>query len=451
MWSTVASWAVLIAVAVAATSYYHPDLFKKYLPANTVQPPTKPSHTIPTKRRNKKPAIPRSNSEEKGVSTPTSSNEAPLSKRRKVVSSPVDQTVKATSTNGATTTLPRDESGSMKDREFAQQLFKAQQGTKMENKQSGKKDKQNQKVVRAEQDVGESANISTDTASNADDDVSPAVTPSSGANSTAPTSRTGDISDMLEAPAAKPTTLRLTNVEQNKPKANSFQKVESKKAKKPSRKQEEEKAMKAEADRLYEQKKQEQMRQARMAEGSSKQTKANTFTSNQNAWKTPEVPKPRPQQTTLLDTFNSSDKTKAGNESAVSTQPMSELTNGTEHSVSAVKEEQGQGKTEALAASAREARPELNQRPSWADDMIEEEKQNEWERQLTTPQQEDVWETVTTKKGKKNKKKDTDTGSEASFTQVRQTSRPKDVQTNGSVRPQSTNRFASVEGDTWEA
>ena len=192
----------------------------------------------------------------------------------------------------------------MTNKEFAEELARAQAGTNLEKKQQpSKKERRAQKAASNQKD----ANVSTDTASNADDDMSPIATPPSGANSTAATSRAGGVEDMLEPAASKATTMRITNVEQEKPKAaKEFQKVE-KKQKQKSKKQLEEAAMKAEANRQQQQMQQTQMRSARVAEGSSKQTKANTFasTTKENAWKKPDEPKSPPQQATLLDTFDS--------------------------------------------------------------------------------------------------------------------------------------------------
>ena len=446
MLSTIASWAALLTLAAATTLYYNPDLIKKYLTQPAPQIPEEPKAA--PKKRPKKTHTTRLDGDEQGTSTPTSSNEAPTSKKRKIVSPPINQTVKATTTSGEKASLPPDEDGGMTNKEFAEELARAQAGTNLEKKQQpSKKERRAQKAASNQKD----ANVSTDTASNADDDMSPIATPPSGANSTAATSRAGGVEDMLEPAASKATTMRITNVEQEKPKAaKEFQKVE-KKQKQKSKKQLEEAAMKAEANRQQQQMQQTQMRSARVAEGSSKQTKANTFasTTKENAWKKPDEPKSPPQQATLLDTFDSAATLRAQPNGAVTAQPLANVTNGANKNVNALKKDQGAGKTEALAASGREGRPNMSRGESWADEVNDEE-QNQWEQKLVEDGGE--WESVTTKKNKK-KTRNGDDSSEASASLARQPPKITAAQTNGTSRPEITNRFASVAVDDgeWEA
>ena len=446
MLSTIASWAALLTLAAATTLYYNPELIKKYFTQPAPQIPNEPKAA--PKRRPQKTHTTRLDGDEKGASAPTSSNEAPTSKKRKIVSPPVNQRVTAITTSGEKASLPREEDGGMTNKEFAEELAKAQAGTKLEKKQQpSKKERRAQKAALNQKD----ANVSTDTASNADDDMSPIATPPSGAASTAATSRAGGVEDMLEPAAPKAVTMRITNVEQEKPKAaKEFQKVE-KKQKQKSKKQLEEAAMKAEANRQQQQMQQTQMRSARVAEGSSKQTKADTFasTTKANAWKKPEEPKPSPQQATLLDTFDPASTAEAQPSGAVSSQPLANVTNGANTNVNAIKKDQGAGKTEALAASGREGRPDLSRGTSWAD-AVNDEEQHKWEQKLVEEGGE--WESVTTKNNKKKNRNGEDS-SEASASLTRQPPKTAAPQTNGTSKPDVTNRFASVAVDDgeWEA
>ena len=427
MWSTILSWAALFAIAAGLTGYYNPELLRRWRPVA----PTPEAKQL-AKKKTKRNHI---TGEEKGTSTPTSSNEAPTSKKRKIVSAPVEDTVKVTTTKGGKTTIPRDEEGEMSNRDFAQQLAKAQAGTKLE-KQTGPKERS--RTVKPGK-AFESPDLSADTSStggrDGDDDMSPVGSPPSGPVSTAPTSRAGDVSDMLEQPAAKPTTLRLTDVKENKPKQQPKKVEESltKKQRQRQKQQEEQRRLNEEAEKQRRKLMEQQMKGARTAAGTSTQTKSNAFTPTQNVWKK-ESPAPQ-QPPTLLDTFDPAETPKA-NGKAVTTQPLSNIMNGA--SLNAAKGDD-EDKVSALAASARE-RPELSRGASWAD-QVNEEEQSRWEKELV---QEEQWESVTSKKSKKKMKKDTDTSSEAS------SSLPQPKQ--DGFQTENQNRFQStLGGSDWEA
>jgi len=436
MLATFLKWAALLAIAAGLTHYYNPDLLRRWRPST---PPVQELKQA-AKKKAKRTHL-RVDGEEKGASTPASSNEAPISKKRKIISAPVEDTVKVTTIKGKKTTIPRDEDDEMSNRDFAQQLAKAQAGTKLE-RQSGPKEKS--RTVKQGK-AFESPSLSTGTSStggkDGDDDLSPVGSPPSEPVSTAPTSRAGDVSDMLEAPAAKPTTLRLTDIPENKPKPQKRESEQtvSKKQRQRQKANEEKNRMREEADREQKKLMDKQMKGARTAEGTSKQTKANSFTPTQSAWKK-ETPAPQ-QPASLLDTFGPSETPKP-NGQAVTTQPLSNITNGA--NVNAAKEKLGEDKVSALAASTRE-RPELGRGASWADEVNDEE-QHRWEKELV---QEEKWESVTSKKSKKKTKKDTDTSSEASSS----IARPKQNGMSNEPQPESINRYQSmgVAGSDWEA
>ncbi|EXJ85995.1 hypothetical protein A1O1_06364 [Capronia coronata CBS 617.96] len=479
MWSTAASWVALLALTAALTKYYNPELFSKITGQAAARPETKDTALKPTAKRNKtkRAHASRLDNISSGTSTPTSAPEGKASKRRKLISAPVDNTVVAETTNGHQVSLPRDEDGGMSNKEFAQQLAKAQAGTKLESSKSQGSSKKERRAARKTSQgnhpnkgvSGLSTEDSSTTGRDADDDLSPVGSPSTGPVSTAPTSRAGDVSDMLEAPAPKPTTLRLTDVKETTTKSapkttpKAFEPVLSKKQRQRQAKAAEQKALREEADRVHEAKKQQQLRTARLAEGTSNQTKANSFTAKQNPWQTG---KPSPQKSVqeppkteavpLLDTFDTGATPAVKSDvpnGAVSAKPLptiiSPVTDMDNANANAVRQEVGEKETNALAASSRErlARPALHAQASWADEVNEEE-QDKWATELAG---EEKWEPVTTKKGKKKVKKDNDTSSEASSSIVRPVTMPNKSVTNGTkengVKPriENVNRFQSIE------
>jgi hypothetical protein len=488
-WKVATSWLAVLAGTAFVIRFYSPGLFDKLTGHifTRAQPPLVAAEPPPAKRqKTKRTLTSRVEASNSGISTPTlSATEGKVNKKRKLISPPVENKVVARTNEGQSVTLPRDEDDEMSNKEFAQQLARAQAGTKLEpaNAQgSGKKERRAAKAGQGKQTDLAASGRSTDTSSttgrDGDDDLSPIGSPSTGAVSTAPTSRAGDVSDMLEAPAAKPGVLRLTDVRDSGSKpppksSQSFQPALTKKQRQRQARAAEQKSLRAESDRLHEQKKQAQLRTARVAEGSSNQTKANAFTSTQNAW---QLGKPAAEKLTqnsekddvvpLLDTFEKPVVPTFTVHGAITSEPLSDVTNAVPDTtnVNAVKKKLGGDKTNALAASDREkvSRPGLGTRSSWADQVNEEEQDN-WANELA---QEEKWESVTTKKGKKKGKKENgDTSSEASSSLTRPLPNGRPAvnaeQTNG-VKKQATetaNRFQSMEAITdpafkdaeWEA
>jgi hypothetical protein len=476
MWLRVASsWCVVLVVVLYGVRLYNPSLYDKLIDRvyNRYQAPTSTSEPVASKRQKAKRAL------ASGTSTPLTSNtDTKVNKKRKIVSAPIEDKVVAQTTEGQKVGLPRDENDDMSNKEFAARLAKAQTGTKFEaNKTRGKnEDKKGRRVAAKAAQPNNANGISTETSEN---DTSTVGSPSTGPISTAPTSRAGDISDMLEAPAAKPGVLRLTDVKTDASKAppkntQQFQPALSKKQRQRQAQNAENKAMREEADRIHEQKKQAQLRGARMAEGTSNQSKANNFTSQQNAWQSS---KPASEKIAengtkhevapLLDTFNPEEVVTPSANGAVTTEPLSEITNDVPSNakVSEVKETIGEDKTSALAASEREdakkgtlKKPALTSKPSWADEVNDEE-QAQWQTSLV---EEEKWESVTTKKGKKKSKRDNDTPSEASSVSAAKMPTTSKPAVNGNhsngihkARPETLNRFQSIQNkdddSTWEA
>lgn len=472
MWSTAASWIALLALTAALTRYYNPDLFNKYIGQAFVRSAQPDVAERPNAKgqRSKRTHASLPYPTNSGTSTPTSATENKSNKRRKLVSAPIEDKVVAQTAEGQAATLPRDEDGGMSNKEFAQQLARAQAGTKLDApKSEGASKKERRAAAKAAKGKSNGLNasgLSTETSSttgrDADDDLSPVGSPSTGPSSTAPTSRAGDVSDMLETPAAKPSTLRLTDVKDQSTKpspksAKVFEPVLSKKQRQRQARQAEQKALREESDRLHEAKKQAQLRAARMAEGSSNQIKANSFTAKQNAWQTAKPASgklsenaSRAKVAPLLDTFEKTDIPTVKVNGAVNSEPLSDITNSIPATADAKAERPdiGDNKARVLAVSSREklARPGLETQPSWADEVNQEE-QDKWAKELA---QEEKWESVTTKKGKKKAKKDNDTSSEASSSFARPPTNNK-AATNGptqnDIKPQTenANRFQSIE------
>jgi hypothetical protein len=445
MWGTIAGYTTLFVVGAALTYYYRPELFKGA--ASQVSSSATPGIRTQSKK-NKQKRVKKSEEDSKTTSAQASSAEVQASKKRKIVSAPKGDVVAKTQ-EGTKASLPRVEDDGIDNAAFAQQLKQAQQGTKLQKPQQAA----NQKERRAVKTVTkpESPTLSAETSSTAgrdgDDDMSPSDTPASSV------SRAGDVSDMLEAAPARPNTIRLTNTDTAKPAKTApkqFETVLTKKQRQRRQQQEENRLLREEADKEHEAKKQQQLRTARMAAGTSNQTKANNFT--QNAWKSgnasAQPAPPVPTQSGLLDTFEPA----AGPKESVSTKPAEAVTQDASMSVAEAREEVGEDKVEALAASKREGRPAIAQQPSWADEVNADD-QDQWMKQLTG---QDEWEDVTSKKSKKkNRKNANDTSSEGSRPPATSTI-PIASNATGTAQTKesssnSQNRFLSVQGDEWEA
>ncbi|ETN42861.1 uncharacterized protein HMPREF1541_02019 [Cyphellophora europaea CBS 101466] len=449
MWQTAASYATLIVVGSAVYCYYNPAAVKKLFPQPA--PPTT-QEARPQSKRVKQKRVSNLSGDDKAATTATSSTDTPVSKKRKIISAPVGQQISAKTVDDNKVALPRVEDDGMSNADFAAQLRQAQTGTQLEKKDQQAPSKKERRAAQAAPKTAEgfeSPSLSADTSStggrDADDDMSPNATPPSSV------SRAGDISDMLESGPAKPNTIRLTSTEsaqQKKPTPKQFETVLTKKQRQRRQQQEENRLLKEESDKQHEAKKQQQMRTARMAGGTSNQTKASNFTAN--AWQPKatenQAPVSQPSGGALLDTFDHEE-----NKQSVSTKPISDITNRQGANVEDAKEEMGEKKTAALAASQREGNAK-SQQDTWADQLNADE-QDKWAQKLM----EDEWTDVSSKKAKKKNRKDNqqDTSSEASQPLTAKGPSVKALngsQANDSTKPQNRNRFEAVSGDdVWEA
>ncbi|KAJ9660450.1 hypothetical protein H2198_002568 [Neophaeococcomyces mojaviensis] len=467
---TLVSWGITLALVLGAIHVFRPDLTQRVLSSSISKQAPSSSATTKSTTKRQKAKKPQAVKDIKDVieqtfsADQTSSKEARTSKKRKITG-PVGDKVTATAIDGQKKELPRDVENSLEDGDFAAQLKKAQAGTSLQSKPPQKAPASTRLASTLQPSKSEEMLSTTErsstTGQDADDDMSSvdSVIPQ-------PTSSGRNINDMLEAPAPAPTTLRLTNVsnEQQKPKQSNkqFEQIQSKKKRNEQKRREDQKREIEESNRLWEQKKQEQLRTARMAAGTSNQTKANAFASTTtNAWQNKSQPATNGQSTAvaapLLDTFDTAGSQPAAE--AVRAAPLSTITDKPllSNNVNALKSQVGDKTASALAASEREQQPGSN----WAQQMSEEEQIQ----RLREQQNDDAWESVTSKKSKKNKRPENDTSSETSSVpppvQVR-APRPQTYieTTNGVSKPkQSVNRFesmatnqsSSLQDDEWQA
>ncbi|KAL8938769.1 MAG: hypothetical protein Q9216_003715 [Gyalolechia sp. 2 TL-2023] len=210
------------------------------------------------------------------------------------------------------------------NREFAKQMSGLKTGSSFANadgsrKQTKKAGKQTELPLNSfdalSPDAGgisiskDLSNASSTTGADADDDLSPATSPTLGAT---PTATSGGVEDMLEPPKKGPSVIRVTGVEDakrpTKPQK-SVQEPETKKQRQNRKKNEEKKLAREEAERERRVLLEKQLRTAREAEGRPARNGA-TSAPVKNAWSdknaghtaTQQVPSAAPNGA-LLDTF----------------------------------------------------------------------------------------------------------------------------------------------------
>lgn len=468
MSSTIISWGLTISLLGAAVYIYRPDILRAAPQSQTTKPAATESLSKGPGKKTKSKKPNNSKTATLEDTTPPSDNagEPQSSKKRKIVAPPANQ--------GAATRKPdeqqqkssqADDDG-MSDKDFAKQLAMTQTGTKLQppaKQQPSKKERRASKLTAAgnAEPSGFSTEASSTAGRDADDDLtpidSPQTTPADG-----PMSRAGDVSDMLEAPAAKPTTLRLTDVSNDaKPKRSApkaFEQVLSKKKRNEQQRKEEQRLLREESDRIHEAKKQEQLRRARMAAGTSNQTKANNFAAKSNAWQSgaTDSVKAAPTDATepFLDTFEPSQNSMGSTEGAVHVESTGTL------GANDLKAQAGGGAAAALTASSREGLSQAK-RQEYGSGLSEEDQM----KILQEQQDEDAWESVTTKKSKRKGKQEggdvTSSASSPHRPEPKMAQKPVNgTKVNGAQKAQeATNRFASIQANTssglqdaeWEA
>ena len=442
-YQTAVSWAFVLAAAAALTYYYRPQAFHKLLPEKN--PP------IDTRFEEKK-----AGKKLKQRALKTIRQGDTMQKQRAAnagqdgevrgVSSAIQVTgnVTAQREHGRAVTLRRDEEGAISDKDFAQELKKAQAGTKLEPRadpsaKQGKRKRDHKDLVEvngASQKFDQRQNFELDsthdssttkqvtnslsetsstTGRDGDDDMSGTGSPLS----SAATSRADDISDMLKPASAKPMTLSITNVNtvapKSKPQPRQFERAESKKQRQRRLKRDQQKLEVEHSNAEHEKKKQNQLRIARMADGSSAQLRTNSFKpTSQNVWQgTPQalpVAHSIGSSGQLLDTIEPVVESDAPR-SAVTSKPADSIVNVSETStVKDMESKFGGPVTSPLGASGREVQPTSLMSLDWADDVTE----DELRQRGILKEAEDEWQDVTTKKGKRRGPKIDDTSSDAS-------------------------------------
>ncbi|TQV97113.1 hypothetical protein V2A60_000253 [Cordyceps javanica] len=199
------------------------------------------------------------------------------------------------------------------DREFAQQLSKAQEGTKFAARSDGKQREKSVKQSKADQIGGSSkatktevpapaAPVEPEAVANVEEPVeeeAPAVTPEA-----------GRVDDMLEPKAAAPTVLRVAASKSTEPKKKKenkpVEKAETKKQRQNRKKAEAAKAAREEAEVERKALEEKQRRQARIAEGRAAKDGSQFTNGAAAAWKqgAPNgAPKTNGELHAPLDTF----------------------------------------------------------------------------------------------------------------------------------------------------
>ncbi|KAI0533920.1 hypothetical protein GGR58DRAFT_85434 [Xylaria digitata] len=189
------------------------------------------------------------------------------------------------------------------DRDFARQLSNTHAGTKFNTKKSDEKRQKSVKQSKAQEIIPDKISAPSSTTGDADDDLSPQVSPVI----TAADSQ--GVSDMLEPVAPGPSVLRLTGTDSvKKPKerkAKAPEPVETKKQRQNRKKAEAAKAAREEEEKERKVKMEQQRRTARIAEGRAAKD-GSTFVATQNAWSS--QPANGSDSVQLLDTFEQQPK-----------------------------------------------------------------------------------------------------------------------------------------------
>jgi hypothetical protein len=313
------SWAIVVTCAVGGYLYYRPPGASKEASAHAQTQPEEASARSGRRREDSK-AKKRPNAGAKSYASALSSdaasaNEAPKKRNQgKKAAASKPATPKPVERVPAASSKAADEKDEDENREWAERLAGLKKGT---NLQPPTRNENRTKTVK-QGAANRSADVSaaSSTGAEADDDLSPAVSPALGASQPSG----NDVSDMLEAPKAGPSVLRVTpSTEPERPKKQHQPKAapekESKKQRQNRRKNEERKAQAAEDEQARRVLLERQRKSAREARGEpAKNGVASSPAPASNAWT--EVKKSAaaaPAQTSvpvndnaLLDTFEQS-------------------------------------------------------------------------------------------------------------------------------------------------
>ena len=255
-----------------------------------------------------------------------------------------------------------------------------------------------------------STGASSTTGGDADDDMSPVASPPLAASSTAASSKSGDVSDMLEPPRPGPSILRLTDPvnpvpsARPKPANKSFEPAETKKQRQQRIKREAHRAQVEEAEKERRRLMEKQIRGARMAEGTSVQSRTSAFKPPAgNAWfpsssnpSTEAVKAPAAEPPSLLDTFEPKVGPTPSSARAVGPAPHTSIkgpdifTEDSPDPIGVAKDTHRERSDEGLTASGRDEK-------DWANDLPVEEEQIR-----LIQDSEDSWTTVSKRDKKKN-------------------------------------------------
>lgn len=295
-----ASWAIFLAILGALSWHYagRPNLLSRINFQNASQELAQQTSGSATRKQRVKakrgggPDIPQDEPRPADQPASTAGN---VSKKRKIAAPQPSRTPKAYSSgsvedskqNIAVATSTEDV---ISNTNFAREMAIARAGTQFagsikpgNSKEHRVQKQENLRPSNGTNSPSMSTGASSTTGADADDDLSPVTSPRVAAASKAETSKSLDVSDMLEPAAAGPSVLRLTepanppSQAKSKKVVKAFEPAETKKQRQNRMKREAKRAIMEEAERERRKLLEKQIRGARMAEGTSTQLKTSSF------------------------------------------------------------------------------------------------------------------------------------------------------------------------------
>ena len=425
--NTYISWAIFLAVLGGLGWYYagRPNLLSGFSSQNLSQASSQRGSRASTRKprasSKRVGRVDNLNNENNGAHSLSAAG-SNVSKKRKIAAPQLISTANASmSSRGEVlkqnAMISKEDEDVSNNTNFAKEMAIARVGTQLTASGKPDMDKRQRRFqkpgdIRPHNETGSSSlstGASSTTGADADDDFSPIASPPLVATNTATTSKSGDISDMLEPAVTGPSVLRLTDaanpVSQVRAKqpTKAFVPAETKKQRQQRIKREAHRAQVEEAEKERRRILEKQIRGARMAEGNSSQIRTSAFKpAAENAWlsrpshsSTATVETPLVGSPSLLDTFepNSEPATYAPTEAdigrlALVTNRKASISKG-RTSAKAEEDAVGDRRANAAATLGEDGR-------EWAKDLLVEEEQIQ-----VTRDREDSWTTVS----KRNKKK----------------------------------------------